>query len=256
MNDSETNGTRALALVTGASTGIGYELARGLAARRYDLVLVADDDAVRPVAAEFAPQGITAHAIEADLATNVGLAEVRRSLDALERPIGVAALNAGIGAHGRFDRMPIDDDLRMIALNVTATVRLAKYVLRPMVDRGDGRVLFTSSSPAAMPGPLCATYAASTAFVQSFAEAVRAELADTGVAITTLMPGATDTDFFDRAGMQDTELARGPKADPEDVAQRGSRRSSRGTTAWRSGWRSGCDEFRGAGGLYRCKLPV
>ncbi|MDH6280332.1 SDR family NAD(P)-dependent oxidoreductase [Prescottella agglutinans] len=221
MNDSETNGTRALALVTGASTGIGYELARGLAARRYDLVLVADDDAVRPVAAEFAPQGITAHAIEADLATNVGLAEVRRSLDALERPIGVAALNAGIGAHGRFDRMSIDDDLRMIALNVTATVRLAKYVLRPMVDRGEGRVLFTSSSATAMPGPLCATYAASTAFVQSFADAVRTELADTGVAITTLMPGATDTDFFDRAGMQDTALARGPKADPEDVAQRG-----------------------------------
>ncbi|MCL2533406.1 MAG: SDR family NAD(P)-dependent oxidoreductase [Nocardiaceae bacterium] len=221
MNDSETNGSRALALVTGASTGIGYELARGLAARRYDLVLVADDDAVRPVAAEFAPQGITAHAIEADLATNVGLAEVRRSLDALERPVEVAALNAGVGAYGRFDRIPIDADLRVIALNVTAMVRLAKYVLPPMVDRGHGRVLFTSSSGSALPGPLFATYTASKAFVQSFADAVRDELADTAVSITTLMPGVTDTDFFDRAGMQDTQIARGPKADPEEVAQQG-----------------------------------
>lgn len=220
MNDSETNGSRELALVTGASTGIGYQLARGLAARRYDLVLVAEDPAIHPVATEFAPQGITAHAIEADLATNAGLAEVRRSLDALERPIEVAALNAGVGAYGRFDRLPIEDDLRVLAVNVTATVRLAKYVLPPMIDRGHGRVLFTSSSTATSPGPMFATYAASKAFVQSFAEAVRTELDGTGVSITTLMPGATDTNFFDRAGMQDTELARGPKADPEDVAQR------------------------------------
>lgn len=221
MNDSETNGLRVLALVTGASTGIGYELARGLAARRYDLALVADDPAIHPVAAEFAPQGITAHAIEADLATNAGLAEVRRSLDALERPIEVAALNAGVGVYGRFDRLPIDDDLRVLAVNVTATVRLAKYVLPSMVARGQGRVLFTSSSSATSPGPMFATYAASKAFVQSFAEGIRDELDGTGVTVTTLMPGATDTDFFDRAGMQDTRLARGPKADPEDVARRG-----------------------------------
>lgn len=220
MNDSETNGMRDLVLVTGASTGIGYELARGLAARRYDLVLVADDAAIHPVAAEFAPQGITAHAIEADLATNAGLAEARRSLDALERPIEVAALNAGVGAYGRFDRLPIEKDLEVLAVNVTATVRLAKYVVPPMVARGHGRVLFTSSSAATSPGPMFATYAASKAFVQSFAEALRDELHDTGVSVTTLMPGATDTNFFDRAGMQDTQLARGPKADPEDVARR------------------------------------
>ena len=221
MTDNGTNGARVLALVTGASTGIGYELARGLAARRYDLVLVADDDAVHPVAAEFAPQGITAHAIEADLATNAGLAEVRRSLDALERPIEVAALNAGVGAYGRFDRLPIEADLRVLAVNVTATVRLAKYVLPPMVVRGHGRVLFTSSATATTPEPMLATYTASTAFVQSFADAVRAELADTGVTVTTLMPAATDTGFFDRAGMEDTPPAQGPKADPEDVAREG-----------------------------------
>jgi short-subunit dehydrogenase len=136
--------------------------------------------------------------------------------------LDAVALNAGIGVNGDFARdIPLEDDLRLIAVNVTAVVHLAKRVLPAMVERGAGRVLITSSVAATMPGPYYATYAASKAFLQSFAQAIRFELKDTGVTVTALQPGPTDTEFFDRAGMDDTKVADADKDDPATVARQG-----------------------------------
>ena len=138
------------------------------------------------------------------------------------RPLDAAALNAGVGVNGEFARdIPLEEDLRLIAVNVTAVVHLAKRILPGMIDRGEGRVLITSSVAATMPGPYYATDAASKAFLQSFAQAIRYELKDTGVTVTALQPGPTDTEFFERAGMEDTRAGEGKKDDPAEVAKDG-----------------------------------
>jgi short-subunit dehydrogenase len=212
---------RPLALVTGASTGIGREAARQLAERGHDLVVVADEDAVRTVADELASSGARVHAVQADLTTTEGNDAVAAALLDLGRPLEVAVVNAGVGSNGRFDQIPLEDDLRVVRLNVVSTTHITKLAVRDMVARGRGRVLLTSSIAAAAPGPYHATYAASKAFVHSFAEAIRVELADTGVTVTSLMPGPTDTEFFERADMTDTKVGSGPKDDPADVVRDG-----------------------------------
>ncbi|GAB2686387.1 SDR family NAD(P)-dependent oxidoreductase [Thalassiella azotivora] len=217
----QTTSTRPLALVTGASSGIGLELARQLLARGHDVLAAAEDESVHRLPDDLGGAGGVVHAVRCDLATADGVEELVRSLDALERRLDVACLNAGVGAHGRFDEVPLADDLRVVELNVTGTVRLAKAVVLRMVAEGGGRLLLTASVAATMPGPLYATYAASKSFVQSFGRALREELDDRGVVVTTLLPGPTDTAFFDRAGMQGTRAAEGPKDDPEDVALAG-----------------------------------
>jgi short-subunit dehydrogenase len=133
--------------------------------------------------------------------------------------VDVLVLNAGVANPGPFIETPLEDDLRTIALNVTAVVHLAKKLVPPMVERGEGRVLVTSSVAAMMPAPYNATYAASKSFELSFAEAVRRELKDTGVTVTALVPGPTDTEFFEANDMEDTPLGRGPKDDPAKVAR-------------------------------------
>ncbi|MGI9158098.1 MAG: SDR family NAD(P)-dependent oxidoreductase [Marmoricola sp.] len=137
------------------------------------------------------------------------------------RPIAAAALNAGVGVYGRFDETRLDDQLRLVALNVASCVHLAHGILGRMVAEGGGRLLVTSSVASQMPGPNYSTYAASKSFLQSFAEAVRRELTDTGVTVTALLPGPTDTDFFERADMQDTRVGSTDKDDPADVARSG-----------------------------------
>ena len=138
------------------------------------------------------------------------------------RPVDAAALNAGVGAGGRFATgTALEDELRIVDLNVRSTVHLAKYVVRDMVARDRGRVLFTSSIASTMPGAFQAVYNASKSFVQSFALALREELKDTGVTITSLMPGPTDTKFFERADMLDTRIGAAGKDDPADVARAG-----------------------------------
>ncbi|HEX4789604.1 MAG TPA: SDR family NAD(P)-dependent oxidoreductase, partial [Actinospica sp.] len=136
------------------------------------------------------------------------------------RPVDVLALNAGVGAGGDFAReIPLQDDLRVVALNCAGSVHLSKRILPGMLERGTGKVLFTSSIAATAPGPFHAVYAASKAFVAQLSQSLREELKDTGVTVTALMPGPTDTNFFERAGMQDTKLDKGPKDDPADVAR-------------------------------------
>lgn len=213
-----TDHDRPFALVTGASSGIGLELARVIAANGFDLVVVAEEPRIHDVAAEL---GEGAQAFVTDLATRQGNEDLVAWLDALRRPIGVAALNAGIGVGGPFVETSLDADLRLVGLNVASTVHLAKAVSRSMVANRGGRILFTSSIASQMPGPYNATYAASKAFVQSLSEALRVELAEHGVSVTALLPGPTDTEFFRRAGLEGTRIDEGAKDDPAMVARAG-----------------------------------
>lgn len=214
-------GTRPLAVVTGASSGIGRELAGVFAEAGYDLVIAAEDPGIITTATELRGLGALAEPIQTDLATYQGVETLYAALGG--RPPDAVAINAGIGVSGDFVRdSDLEADLRLIDLNVRSTVHLAKRVLRDMVAHGAGKVLLTSSIAARMPGPYEATYAASKAFILSFGEAIRYELRDTGVTVTVLMPGPTDTSFFDRADMGDTKLgAMKDKDDPRDVAREG-----------------------------------
>jgi uncharacterized protein len=212
---------RPLALVTGASSGIGLELARQFAEHGFDLVVTAEDAELTTAAEQLRTGGTTVQTVQADLRTAEGVQAVYDAVTATGRPLAAAALNAGVGRGGPFVENPLEDELAIIDLNVRSTVVLAKSVLRDMAARGEGRVLFTSSVASTMPGPYQAVYNASKSFVQSFAEALATELRDTGVTVTSLMPGPTDTEFFERGDLMDTRIGQGPKDDPAQVAKQG-----------------------------------
>ena len=212
---------RPLALVTGASDGIGYELARVFAERGWDLVVCAEDPGIVEAGQAFERVGARVERVQADLATHTGVETLHERVRSTGRPLEAAAINAGIGVNGDFAReTDLDAELKLIALNVTGAVHLAKLVLRDMVARGSGRLLFTSSIAALMPAPFEAVYGASKAFLYSFSEALRNELRDTGVTVTALLPGPTDTAFFERADMEDTKVGAGKKDDPAGVARK------------------------------------
>jgi uncharacterized protein len=208
-----------LAVITGASSGIGRSLATVFAEHGFDLVLAADEPDVHAAAEDCERDGITAVGVEADLATPQGVEAVHALAQEQASDVTALVLNAGMGVHGPFHRSSLEDDLRLVDLNVRSAVHLAKLVLPGMVERGHGRVLITSSIAGLGPGPYHSTYAASKAFLHSWCEALRFELRDTGVTTTSLMPGPTDTDFFERADMEETRVARGPKDDPDTVAR-------------------------------------
>ncbi|HEY2320179.1 MAG TPA: SDR family NAD(P)-dependent oxidoreductase, partial [Solirubrobacteraceae bacterium] len=213
---------RSLALVTGASSGIGFELAKLFAENDFDLIIAAEDHAIATAAADLEAEGATVEAVQVDLATESGVVELYRHVAEAGRPLEVAALNAGIGAGGAFATdTELADELKLIDLNVRSTVHLSKYVVRDMLSRGRGRILYTSSIASTMPGSFQAVYNASKSFVQSFALALRNELKDSGVTITSLMPGPVDTEFFERADMLDTKVGTDDKDDPADVARDG-----------------------------------
>lgn len=214
--------TRPLAVVTGASNGIGYELAKQFAQNGFDLLVTATGPSINEVAQAFEELGAKVDTVQTDLATYDGVETLYREIQATGRPVDAIALNAGVGVGGEFaHETALKDELNLINLNVVSTVHLAKRVVKDMVDRGQGRILFTSSIAALMPGPFEAVYAASKAFIQSFAEGIRNELKDTGVTVTSLMPGPTDTNFFDRAEMDDTKAGAKKKDDPAEVAKQG-----------------------------------
>ncbi len=212
---------RPLAVVTGASSGIGRALAKQFTDHDFDVLVTAEDNAIHEAAQLLARSGCAVVAEQVDLATAAGVEQLYRRITTMGRPVAAAALNAGVGAGGRFVENDLADDLNVVALNVTSTVHLSKLLARDMVRRGTGRLLFSASVAATMPGPFYATYAASKAFVHSFAEALRYELKDSGVTVTSLMPGPTDTDFFEASDMVDTKVGQGPKDDPDDVARDG-----------------------------------
>ena len=212
--------SRPLAIVTGASSGIGFELAREFAENGFDLVVNASGERIAGAARELEATGATVEAVQADLATPTGVEDLYGRIAG--RPVAAAALNAGVGAGGAFATdTELADELRLIDLNVRSTVHLAKLLVRDMVARDEGRILFVSSIASTMPGAFQAVYNASKSFVQSFAMALRDELKDTQVTVTSLMPGPTDTEFFERADMLDTKVGAGDKDDPADVARKG-----------------------------------
>lgn len=206
------------ALVTGASRGIGFAIAKELAERGFDLMIVSEDDAIHEAAHDLRNTGAAVVPIRADLRTTEGVDIVATAILAADAPPAVAALNAGVGVSGAFIETSLAAELDLVNLNVVSVVHLSKHLLPLMVAAGRGRVLYTASIAADLPGPFMAVYAASKAFVLSFAEAVRNELQETGVSITAVLPGPTDTDFFRRAGMLNTKAATGHKDDPAVVA--------------------------------------
>jgi uncharacterized protein len=215
----EANGTP-LAVVTGASSGIGLELAKLFAAADYRLVIAAEGDELQQAAAGIRASGADVDAVQVDLATPEGVEELAARVP---RPPHALALNAGRGAGGAFvGDTSLDDELNIVDLNCRSVVHLAKLLVPGMVQRGEGRVLITSSIASTMPGSFQAVYNASKSFEQSFALALRNELKDSGVTVTSLMPGPTETDFFERADMLDTKIgASDKKDDPADVARDG-----------------------------------
>ncbi|MFE1104609.1 SDR family NAD(P)-dependent oxidoreductase [Streptomyces rochei] len=217
MNGDRAGGGRPLALITGASSGIGYELARLFAEHGHDLVVNAEDERLEHAARRLRETGVEVRAVRADLRTAEGVDRLVAALTGLT--VDVAALNAGVGQGGAFVDTDPRDDQSVIDLNVSSTVRLAKPLLRDMVARGVGRLMFTSSVAATMPGSFQSVYNASKSFVQSFAQALQKEVADTGVTVTSFMPGPTETDFFRRAGMTDTKVGTMDKDDPAQVAR-------------------------------------
>lgn len=211
-----------LALITGASSGIGLELARRFAEHGYDLMIAADDSGIHDAAQKLGRSGVNIRPIQVDLRTGKGVEELYRQVSTEGRPLDAAALNAGVGLGGAFLDSTVQDALALIDLNVRSTVHLAKLVLPDMVRRNSGKVLFTSSIASTMPGSYQAVYNASKSFIQSLSEALHDELRDTGVTVTALMPGPTDTNFFRRAGMAGTRMGRmSRKDDPAEVAREG-----------------------------------
>lgn len=212
-----------LALVTGASSGIGFELAKELANRGYDLVVAAESERLATAAEHFRRHGHRVTDVRVNLASSDGVEQLWQKLESFGAPLEVACLNAGVGVGSLFWEADLNTQLNIVNLNCSGTVHLAWYVARHMVRRGAGRILFTASIAGEMVAPREAVYAASKAFDLSFAHSLRYELKDTGVTVTALQPGPTDTDFFHRAGMDDTQVgSEGRKeSDPADVARQG-----------------------------------
>lgn len=211
---------RMFAVITGGSSGIGYELAAVFASEGYDLMIIAEDAGVQTAAHQLTAAGAHVEAVQADLRTRAGVEHAISAVRGAGRHIDALALNAGVGIGGDFLRQTdLDQEIDMISLNCIAVVHLAKKLIPMMVERGEGRVLITSSIAATMPAPFEAVYGATKAFDLSFAEALRNELKDTGVVVTALQPGPTDTNFFHRAGMDDTKVGQAEKDDPAQVAR-------------------------------------
>lgn len=217
---SDTQTDRPFAVVTGASSGIGLQLSDVLVQHGYDVLMCAEDAAVHEAAADLEADGSHVEAVQADLATPKGTQKLVDAATADGRVPDVLALNAGIGNWGPFIESSLSDDLKLLQLNVISPVTTAKQIVPQMVERGSGRVLITASVGSRTPEPFQATYAASKAFDHSFAEALRHELKETGVTVTSLEPGPTDTEFFTRAHVpSDSRLAQAPKDAPRQVAE-------------------------------------
>lgn len=213
---------RPLAVVTGASSGIGFELAKVFAEEGFDLLITAEDEEIETAQRELNQLTASVECTRLDLSREEEVVRLYERIQATARPVDVLCLNAGIGEGGDFAReTDLRKELRLIDLNVRSVVHLCKLVVRDMVARDEGRILITSSIASTMPGAFQAVYNASKSFDQSFALALRNELKDTGVTVTSLMPGPTDTEFFERAGMEDTPIGESEKDDPAEVARQG-----------------------------------
>ena len=211
------------ALITGGTSGIGYELARLFAKDKYNLILVARDEAALSEAcAELAKEGVEVITLSKDLFKQEEAISVYEEIKARGLKINILVNDAGQGVYGLFAENELQRELDIIQLNVSSLVILTKYFLKDMIQAGAGKILNVASIAGKVPGPYQAVYHGTKAFVHSFTEAVRNEATNTGVTLTSLLPGATDTDFFRKADMEDSKAVReGDLADPAKVAKDG-----------------------------------
>lgn len=225
-----------LAVVTGASTGIGYELARCCAKHGFDLVVAADEPKIYDAAEQLRSMGVSVKPVQADLATTTGVDDLMATING--RPVTALLANAGHGLGGAF----LDQDFaavrHVIDTNITGTMYLIQKVVKDMRRRREGRVLITGSIAGFMPGTYQAVYNGTKAFLDSFSYALRAELIDSGVTVTCLMPGATETEFFERADMEDTRVGAGKKQPADEVAQLGFKAMLLGEGEVITGWQN------------------
>jgi short-subunit dehydrogenase len=228
--------TRPFAIVTGASTGIGFELAKCCAENGFDLLIAADEPTINEAAQEFRALGVTVEAIEVDLSTLEGNDKLYAA--AKGRLVEVLIANAGRGLGKDFLDQDFSEVRHVIDTNITGTLCLVQKVGSAMRARGQGRILIVGSIAGFIPGSYTAVYNGTKAFLNSFSFALRNELKDTGVTVTCLMPGATETEFFERADMMDTKVGQAQKDDAADVAKTGFDAMMRGDGDVVSGWRN------------------
>jgi short-subunit dehydrogenase len=229
--------SRKLAIVTGASTGIGFELAHLAAKEGCDLIVVADEPLIEAAAKDFREHGTDVQSVEADLSTLDGVDRLLAAAGG--RQIDILCANAGRGIGHSFLEQDVADWRRVIDTNITGTLYLLQKVVQQMVARNEGKVLITGSIAGFIPGAFHAVYNGTKAFIDSFVDAIRNELKENeGVTITNLMPGATDTEFFERADMLDTKVGTMEKDDPAKVARDGWDALIAGKAHIVSGWKN------------------
>ena len=227
---------RKLAVVTGASTGIGYELAKECARNGFDLILAADEVSINDASHDFEELGVKSKAMEVDLSTIEGVDALYAAIKQDGRPVGALLANAGRGLGKGFLDQDFDAIRKVVDTNITGTIYLLQKVGRDMVAAKSGRILITGSIAGFLPGTYQAVYNGTKAFLDSFSFALRHEVAEAGVTVTCLMPGATETDFFERADMMDTKVGTAKKDDPADVAKTGFDAMINGEGDVVSGW--------------------
>jgi uncharacterized protein len=225
---------RPFAVVTGASSGIGYYLAKQCAEHGFDLLIAADEPEIEKAAENLRAFGVEVIALQADLAQTSGVDKLLAA--ATGRPVDYLLANAGRGLGKAFLDQDFGDIRHVIDTNVTGTVYLIHKVGREMRQRDEGKILITGSMAGFIPGTYHAVYNATKSFLDSFSFALRAELKGSGVTVTCLMPGATETEFFERAGMLDTKVGTQKKDSPEDVAKQGFKAMMNGEGDVVTGW--------------------
>ncbi|WP_412465943.1 SDR family NAD(P)-dependent oxidoreductase [Pedobacter sp. KLB.chiD] len=215
--------TKHFALITGASSGIGYELAKLFAKDHFNLIIVGREEAsLQRAAVVLEEQGVEVITITADLFDPNAAFNLYEQIKAKNIQVDVLVNDAGQGVYGKFIDTDLNQELDIIQLNISSLVTLTKLYVREMVARGSGKILNVASIAGKVPGPYQAVYHGTKAFVHSFNEAIRAEIKDTPVTITSLLPGPTDTDFFRKADMLDSKAVQeGELADPAEVAKDG-----------------------------------
>lgn len=240
-NLTNSAGSRQTALITGASSGIGYELAKLFARDRFNLVLVArSQDKLARVADELRQEfGVASKIITLDLALPTSPAEIFQTVQQEAIAIDVLVNNAGFATYGLFAETDLAAELQMLQVNIVALTHLTKLFVREMIERKAGKVLNVASTAAFQPGPLMAVYCASKAYVLSFSEALANELQGSGIAVTALCPGPTASGFQKRADMEKSKLVSNQKImDAETVAQVGYRGLMQGQTVVIPGWKN------------------
>ena len=231
-----TNGTKGLAVVTGASTGIGLELARCCAKDGYDLLVVADEPEINDSAEQLKRLATHVEALQADLSTMDGVDSLYAKIAG--RPVAALLANAGRGLGKGFLDQNFDEIRRVVDTNITGTIYLIHKVGNDMRGGGGGKILITGSIAGFMPGSFQAVYNGTKAFIDSFSEAIREELKDTGITVTCLMPGATETEFFERADLMDTKVGTEKKQPAEEVAKVGFDAMMSGDASVIAGWKN------------------